>query len=328
MYPTRLPSAEKTKSLLYRIGNYFRKLGIYIWRHPLLYIMLLPGLFFLFVYKFWPLYGTLIAFKDYQIFLGDNPMDAIGLSKWVGLKHFQKLFSGEQFLLALKNTLEINVMKILWIFPIPIVCAILLNEIRNIAYRRLCQTLIYVPYFFSWVVIYGVFYSLLGNYGIVNNIIAAFGGERIGFFTDTNIFRAVLYVSEGWKTIGYNTVIYLAAITGIDVGLYEAARVDGANKWRQIWHITIPGILPTVVMMLILKVGYILNTGFEQVIVFYNSTVYSVADIIQTYVYRLGIGQVNFSMATAASLFNAVIAFILIVSCNWVSKKLVNRSLW
>ena len=328
MTPIRLRPKDSSASLLQRIVDYFARLGRYIWRHPLLYIMLLPGLFFLFVYKFWPLYGTLIAFKDYQIFLGDNPMDAIGLSEWIGFTHFEKLFSGEQFILALKNTLEINVMKIVWIFPIPIICAILLNEIRNVVYRRLCQTLIYVPYFFSWVVIYGVFYSLLGNYGIVNNIIAALGGERIGFFTDTNIFRAVLYTSEGWKTIGYNTVIYLAAITGIDVGLYEAARVDGANKWQQIWHITIPGILPTVVMMLILKVGYILNTGFEQVIVFYNSTVYSVADIIQTYVYRLGIGQVNFSMATAASLFNAVIAFILIVSCNWISKKLVNRSLW
>lgn len=313
---------------LQAIGDWFWRLGRYIRCHPVMYLMLIPGLFFLFIYKFWPLYGILMAFKDYQIFRGDNPMQAIALSDWVGFAHFERLFAGDQFFKVLRNTLEINLMKILWIFPIPILAAILLNEIRNVVYKKLTQTLIYVPYFFSWVIIFGIFYSLLGNYGIVNEILVLLGGERIGFFTDTNIFRSVLVFTEGWKEVGYNTIIYLAAITGIDQGLYEAAKVDGANKWRQIWHITIPGILPTVVLMLILKVGNILNTGFEQVLVFYNAAVYEVADIIQTYVYRLGIGQMNFSLATAVGLFNSVVALILIMGCNAICRKTLKRSIW
>ena len=226
------------------------------------------------------------------------------------------------------NTLEINFLKILWLFPIPILCAILLNEIRNKLYQKLCQTLIYVPYFFSWVLIFGIFYSLLGSYGIINTVITALGGSRINFFGDQSVFRSVLVFTEGWKEVGYNTVIYLAAITGIDVTLYEAARVDGANKFQQIWNITLPGLLPTIILMLIMKVGYILTTGFEQVLVFYSPAVYDVADIIETYVYRIGMGQADFSLATALGLFNAVIAFILIVGANTVSKKTLGRSIW
>ena len=182
--------------------------------------------------------------------------------------------------------------------------------------------------FFSWVVIFGIFYSLFGSYGIINTAITAMGGTRIGFFTDNSVFRSVLVFTEGWKEVGYNTVIYLAAITGIDITLYEAARVDGASKWRQIWNITMPGLLPTIVLMLILKVGYILETGFEQVLVFYNPAVYEVADIIQTYVYRLGMGQMDFPLSTALGLFNSVVAFVLIVSANAISRKLLGRSIW
>lgn len=300
----------------------------YVYRHPMLYIMLIPGLFFLFVYKFAPLYGILIAFKDYNIFLGDNPIDAIAKSPWVGFEHFEKLFQSTQFTKVLANTLIINGMKILCLFPIPIICAILLNEIRNKCYRKFTQTAIYIPYFFSWVVVFGIFYSLFGSYGIVNNLFSVLGGDRIRFFTDTGIFRWLLVFTEGWKEIGYNTVIYLAAITGIDMALYEAASVDGANKWHQIWHITLPGLLPTIVLMFILKVGYILDTGFEQVLVFYNPAVYEVADIIQTYVYRLGMGQMDFSLSTALGLFNSVVAFVLIITANAVSKKTLHRSIW
>ena len=305
-----------------------RSLGSYLRQHWVLYLMLIPGLFFLFIYKLLPLWGLQIAFKDYKIFVAETPWKSIGESAFIGMKHFNKLFASSQFKVVLRNTLEINLMKILWLFPIPIICAILLNEIRHAFYQKLCQTLIYVPYFFSWVLIFGIFYSLLGSYGIVNSVVATFGGERINFFGDQAIFRSVLVFTEGWKDIGYNTVIYLAAITGIDITLYEAARVDGANKFRQIWHITLPGLLPTIVLMLIMKVGYILNTGFEQVLVFYSPPVYDVADIIETYVYRIGLGQANFSLATALGLFNAVIAFILIVGANTVSKKTLGRSIW
>ena len=306
------------------IGRFFR----YVRRHPMMYLMLIPGLFFLFIYKFAPLYGILIAFKDYNIFAGSNPIDAIAKSPWVGFANFERLFRSSEFVKVLANTLIINGMKILFLFPIPVICAILLNEIRNQAFRKLSQTAIYVPYFFSWVVVFGILYSLFGSYGVVNNVIAALGHARIKFFTDTGIFRWLLVFTEGWKEIGYNTVIYLAAITGIDIALYEAASVDGANKWKQIWHVTMPGLLPTIVLMFILKVGYILDTGFEQVLVFYNPAVYDVADIIQTYVYRLGMGQMDFPLSTALGLFNSVVAFVLIVSANLVSKKLIHRSIW
>ena len=300
----------------------------YLKQHWTLYFMLLPGLFFLFIYKLLPLYGLQIAFKDYKMFAAEDPWSAIAASDWCGFQHFEKLFGSSQFAKVLANTLIINGLKIVWLFPIPIICAILLNEIRQLVYQKLCQTLIYVPYFFSWVVIFGIFYSLLGSYGIVNTIITALGGSRIGFFNDQSVFRSVLVFTEGWKEIGYNTVIYLAAITGIDVTLYEAARMDGANKFQQIWHITMPGLLPTIILMLIMKVGYILTTGFEQVLVFYSPAVYDVADIIETYVYRIGMGQADFSLATALGLFNAVVAFVLIVGANTVSKKTLGRSIW
>ena len=305
-----------------------RSMGSYLRQHWVLYLMLIPGLFFLFIYKLLPLWGLQIAFKNYKIFAAETPWKAIAESAWVGMKHFNKLFASSQFKVVLRNTLEINFMKILWLFPIPILCAILLNEIRHAFYQKLCQTLIYVPYFFSWVLIFGIFYSLLGSYGIVNTLIAAGGGDRVNFFGDQSIFRSVLVFTEGWKEVGYNTVIYLAAITGIDITLYEAAKVDGANKFAQIWHITLPGLLPTIVLMLIMKVGYILTTGFEQVLVFYSPPVYDVADIIETYVYRIGLGQANFSQATALGLFNAVIAFVLILGANTVSKKTLGRSIW
>ncbi len=307
-----------------KIHNFF----VYLRQHPMLYVMLIPGLVFLIVYKFTPLYGILMAFKDYNIFAGANPIDAIAHSPWVGMSHFSKLFASSQFGKVLLNTLVINGYKIAFLFPLPIICAILLNEIRQRSVKRLLQTSIYVPYFFSWVIVFGIFYSLLGTYGIANTFLASLGLERIRFFTDTAVFRSLLVFTEGWKEIGYNTVIYLAAISGIDIGLYEAARIDGANKWRLIWNVTLPGLLPTIVLMLILKVGYILDTGFEQVLVFYNAAVYDVADIIQTYVYRLGMGQMNFSQSTALGLFNSVVAFVLIVGANAVSKKLLNRSIW
>lgn len=314
-------AASRFARKLHRGANYFRQ-------HWMLYFMLLPGLFFLFVYKLLPLWGLQIAFKDYKMFAADTPWNAITASSWVGLKHFRKLFGSSQFLKVLRNTLEINFLKILCLFPLPILCAILLNEIRNRIYQKLCQTMIYVPYFFSWVLIFGIFYSLLGSYGIVNSALNALVSKRINFFGDQRVFRWILVFTEGWKEVGYNTVIYLAAITGIDTTLYEAAKMDGANKFSQIRHITLPGLLPTIVLMLILKVGYILTTGFEQVLVFYNPSVYDVADIIETYVYRIGLGQADFSLATALGLFNAVVAFILIIGANTVSKKTLGRSIW
>lgn len=294
----------------------------------ILYVMLIPGLLFLIIYKFLPLYGITIAFKDYNIFLGSNPIDAIHLSPWVGWKHFETLFANEDSYRVLGNTLIINFYKIIFLFPIPILASIMLNEIRNHLYKKTVQTLIYIPYFFSWVIVFGIFYSLLGTYGMLNQVLKNFGVAPINFFGNKQYFRSVLVFTEGWKEVGWNTVIYLAAISAIDPTLYEAARVDGASRFKQIWHITIPGLLPTIVLMLIMKVGYILDTGFEQILIMYNPMVYEVADVIQTYVYRIGLGQMDFSLSTALGLFNAVVAFILIVGANAVSKKALKRSIW
>jgi putative aldouronate transport system permease protein len=322
------PNGSSDMGILQKADGRIRFGSRYLRANFALYLMLLPGLFFLVIYKFLPLYGITMAFKDYNIFLGGNPMQAIGLSPWVGLKHFDRLFNSAAFLTVLSNTLIINALKIVILFPIPIACAILLNEIRFMPYRRVAQTAIYVPYFFSWVIVFGIFYSILGSYGIVNEARNRMGLETMNYFSNKNVFRGVLIFTEGWKEIGWNTIIYLAAITAIDPTLYEAAIVDGAGKTRQIRHITIPGLFPTIVLMLILKIGYILDTGFEQILVMYNPAVYEVADVIQTYVYRMGLGQMDFSLGTALGLFNSVVAFVLIVGANAVSRRLLHRSIW
>lgn len=300
----------------------------YFKMHYPLYLMLVPGLLYIFFFKLLPYYGIQIGFKDYNIFIGDSPLQAIGLSKWVGLKHFKRLFSGSIFNRLLRNTLSINGLRILVLFPVPIIVAIFLCETRNRLMRSIAQTSIFIPYFFSWTIIYGIFVSILDQHGLVNNLISAMGGEKVVFLTGPTIFRWVLIFTDGWKTVGYNAVIFMAAIIAIDPQLYEAARIDGATKWQQIWHITIPSIMPTIVLMLILKVGHILDVGWEQVLIFYNPAVYETADVIQTYVYRIGIGQMNFSQATAMELFNSVVAFILIVVSNYISKKTLHKSIW
>lgn len=320
--------ATTTRPVKQSFRNKCHKTWIYVKHHPVLYLMLLPGLFFLFIYKLFPLYGIQIAFRDYNIFLGENPIDAIAKSEWIGLKYFQRLFSSSQFFTVLRNTLVISSLKIIFLFPLPIICAILLNEIHQKLYHRIVQTVIYIPYFFSWVLIYGVFYTIVSSYGVINTIITSLGMERINFLTDPGNFLGLIVFTEGWKETGYNTIIYLASITSIDPTLYDAAKVDGANKWRQIWHITLPGLLPTIVLMLILRIGNILNAGFEQILVFYNPAVYNKADIIDTYVYRIGLGQMDFSLSSALSLFNSVVAFILIVGANTISKKILHRSIW
>lgn len=300
----------------------------YIRMHPWLYMMLVPGLLCMIIFHFVPFYGIQIAFRDYKLFAAPTPLQAITASKWVGLKYFDKLFGSSSFLQILRNTLEINGLRIIILFPIQIIVAILLNEVRSKKFAHLTQTIIYVPYFFSWVIIYGIFNSVLSTYGIFNTLLSKVGINRLNFFTDPGLFRVLLIFTDGWKTLGYNVVIFLAAITGLDQQLYEAAKVDGANKLRQIWHVTIPGILPTVILMFIIKLGHILTAGFEQVLIFYNSAVYDTADIIQTYVYRVGLGQMNYSLSTAMGLFNSVVAFILIVSANFISQRTLHRSIW
>ena len=309
-------------------GYRLKKNAMYFWNNKGLYLMLLPGLLCILIFKFLPYYGIQLAFKDYNIFASADPFEAIRASEWVGLKHFKNLFQNSDFVKVLRNTLVINGLKVIILFPIPIIFAILLREVPCFRLAKVAQTATYIPYFFSWVVIYGIFNSVLGSYGLVNSLLAKLGMERIMFFNDPIVFRGTLIFTDGWKTIGYNTVIFLASIMAIDPTLYEAARMDGANKFQQIWNITIPGMLPTIVLQLILNVGHILDKGFEHVLVFYNPGVYETSDIIMTYVYRQGIGKLDFSRATALGLFNSVVAFILIVGANAVSKRTLKRSIW
>jgi putative aldouronate transport system permease protein len=296
--------------------------------HYGIYLMLLPGLLCMIIFTFLPYYGITIAFKDFNIFASTNPLKAIAESPWVGLKNFKKIMGSSTFLQVFRNTLVINGLKLLFVFPIPIVASLFICELKNPFFKKFTQTMMFVPYFFSWVIIFGIFKSTLGTYGIVNSILTGIGLEPLSFFTDNNLFRFVIVFTDGWKNVGYNMVIFLAAILAIDPTLYEAAKIDGAGKFRQMWSITIPSILPTIILMLILRVGHILDTGFEQMLVFYNPSVYEVADVIKTYVYRMGIGKMNFSQATALDLFNSVVAFILIVGANWISKKSLHKSIW
>lgn len=287
-----------------------------------LYKLLLPGILLTLIFRYFPISGILIAFKDFQIF------DGFFGSKWVGLANFNKIFSDDYFYTVFSNTLIISFLKLICVFPMPIILAVLINEVQKTVLKRTIQTVIYLPHFLSWSIVYGVFYALLSNEGPVNNIRSFIGLERIPYFISSSSFRSVIVGTDAWKSVGWGTIIYLAALTGIDKELYDASLIDGANKINQILHITLPGILSTVVVMFVMRLGALLNAGFEQIFIMYNPTVYNVADIIDTYVYRIGLGQQQFSYASAVGLFNSLVGFILIVSGNFVSRKFFGRSMW
>lgn len=292
------------------------------------YLMLLPALAFVLLFNIVPMYGIMLAFKDYDMFAASSPFLSILKSPWVGLKHFQKLFSRPEFLNALRNTLLISVQKILFGFPVPIIFAILLNELRSIKLQKSLQTLVYLPHFLSWAVVAGIFVSLLGSTGMVNSILTSLGLKSVSFLMDNRTFPGGLITTDIWKEFGWSSIIYFAAIAGLDPSLAEAAEVDGANRFQRIWNVTIPGIMPTIVLQLILRVGGIMEAGFGQVFAMYNPTVYESGDIIGTYVYRIGLGKMDFSMGTAVGLFNSVIAFILVISSNMAAKKMSGKSIW
>lgn len=288
-----------------------------------LYIMLIPGLLYLIIFKYLPMYGITIAFQDYNIF------DGVSGSEWVGLKNFYEMFTDADFYQVFWNTLIISIYKIIFLFPLPIIVAILVNEIRHDTYKKLTQTFIYIPHFISWIVVAGIFTTLLSpSSGLINQIITHFGGEPIAFLMSNKWFRTILVASDGWKETGYSAVVYIAAISGIDQQLYEAAKVDGAGRLRTIWHITLPGIATTIVLLLILRLGSILEAGTSQILVMYNPTVYKTGDVIGTYVYRMGLGQQEYSFTTAVGLFNSLVGFILVVSGNYFSKKISGSSIW
>lgn len=293
-----------------------------------LYLLLIPGLFVVILFQYVPMYGLLIGFEDYNIFLGKNAYDAIRLSPWVGLENIEKLMVQSKFRQAVINTFVISGMKVVFAFPVPIILALMINEVRNVTLKRSLQTIVYLPHFISWVVVGALFMNILGTTGIVNSAIVALGGTPQKFFMDNGWFRWILLFSSIWKESGWGTIVYLAAITGIDPELYEAAKIDRANRWQQTWYVTLPGIQSTIVMMLILRLGGIMDAGFSQILVMYNPTVYKSADIIGTFVYREGIGRLNWSQGTVVGFFNSVINSILMLSGNALSKKLTGRGIW
>lgn len=296
--------------------------GWKIWRHLrrywMLYAMLLPGLIYLIIFKYVPMYGVMVAFKDY------NGIGEIADAPWVGLANFEKLFSARAFKRALNNNIIISIAKLIFGFPMPIILALLIDYISKRSVRKLTQTVVILPSFISWVVVYGLLYAVLSpSSGVVQELLQMIGyqGKIPDLLSNKATFRWVIVASYVWKEAGPGTIVYLAALTGIDQTLYEAAAIDGAGRWRQLWHITLSEMRTVIITLFILRVGTIMYAGFDQIFVMSNDAVISVADIIETYVYRIGLTQRNFSLATAAGLFQSVIGMILVLITNMISKK-------
>ena len=292
-------------------------------KHGGAYLIALPVLVWYFIFNYIPMYGALIAFKQF------NPAAGIWASPWVGFSNFISFFSGYYFTRLVRNTLTINILGLLFTFPAPVIFALLLNEVRNRLFKRTVQTITYVPHFISMVVICGMIIDFVKKDGVISLIVSALTGGRVdNLLLYPELFRPVYIISDIWQNIGWSSIIYLAAISTIDPELYEAAEIDGANRFRKILSITIPGILPTLMILLIMRIGSIMNVGFEKVMLLYNPSIYETADVISTYTYRSGIQQGNFSFATAVGLFNSAINCLMVVMANQISKKLTEQSLW
>ncbi|OMF04941.1 protein lplB [Paenibacillus sp. FSL H7-0331] len=281
-----------------------------------LYVMLLPGILYFILFKYLPMWGVLIAFQNYQPFRG------FLYSDWVGTRHFIRFFSEPAFWMLFRNTVMLALYNLIFFFPLPIVIALMLNEIRKEVFKRFVQTMVYIPHFFSWVVVVGVVYILFTvEGGVINELIVRAGGEPINFLISGEWFRTMIMAEVIWKETGWGTIIFLAALAGVDPQLYEAAKMDGAGRARQIWHITLPAIRSTIVILFILRLGHFLDTGFEQIILMLNAMNREVGEVFDTYVYSVGINQAQFSYSTAVGLFKSFVGLILVLSANAISKK-------
>jgi len=295
----------------------------YFLKHWQLYSMIFPGLLFFIVFKYIPLAGIWIAFQDYNVFTG------IFGSKFVGWKHFQNLFTYPEFFRVLRNTLLISIYQLVYGFPAPIILALFLNEVRKIVFKRIVQTVLYLPHFLSWVIVGGLVINFLSpNSGLLNEVIRMSGREPIFFMQEPAYFRSIVVVSNLWKEVGWGTIIYLAALAGVNPELYEAAEVDGAGKLRQVFSVTLPAILPTIMVLLLLRIGNILDLGFEQVYMLLNPLVAETGEIIDTYIYRVGLLGGQYSYTTAIGLFKSVVGVILVVGANHLSKRLTGNSIY
>lgn len=288
-----------------------------------LLLILLPGLIFYIIFRYGPMYGMIISFKDYSVYKG------IINSPWVGLKHFKRFFGNPDFFRLFRNTFMLGMTTLIFSFPFPIIFAVLLNEIRNIKFKKVVQTASYVPSFLSIVIISSMIIDFLSpGHGIINQIIAALGFEKIYFMIRPEWFRTVYVASEVWSGMGFNAILFIAAIAGIDPQLYEAAELDGCGRIKKMWYITVPSILPTIATLFILKSGSVFRIGFEKVLLLYNPATYEVADVFATYVYRQGLVDMNYSYAAAVGLFESVVALAMLLIANTLSKKLSEQSIW
>ena len=299
-----------------------RRLKLDFQRNYQAYLMVLPSIVLIFIFAFIPMYGILMAFENFRPQLG-----VLG-SKWVGLYHFKDFLTSPHSLNVIRNTLFISVYSLLVGFPCPILLALLLNEVRCQAYKRTVQTISYMPYFISNVVICGMIKSFMAYDGVFNQITAMFGMAPKSFLSDPALFPSVIVFSDLWQCIGWNSIIYMAALAGIDPDLYEAAHIDGCGRLRQMWHITLPGIVPTIITLLILSIGGLLGANSGKILLLYSPLTYETGDVIGTFIYRRGLQGGDFSYSTAVGLFQTVINFLLLIFANWFSNKTTETSLW
>ncbi len=312
--PARRPQATPTAP--------WRTLASDLVRNRYIYIMALPVLLYYVIFSYVPMYGAIIAFKDF------SPGKGILRSDWVGLANFRSFFGSYYFLRVLRNTLLINIYSLVFGFPVPIVLALLLNEVRLRLFKRVVQTITYLPHFISIMVVCGMIIDFTSTNGVINDLVALLGGRRSAMLQRPELFRLIYVSSDIWKEMGWESIIYLVALTGVDLQLYEAARIDGASRWKQAWYISLPGILPTVVILLILRIGNMMNLGFEKIILLYNPLTYETADVISSFVYRKGLLEFSYSYSAAVGLFNSLINFFLLVIANGVSRRVNETSLW
>ncbi|WP_220446547.1 ABC transporter permease subunit [Paenibacillus piri] len=281
-----------------------------------LYVMLLPGVVYFLVFKYLPMWGVLIAFQDFQPHLG------LTGSPWAGFKHFNRFFSDPLFWMLFRNTLVLAVYNLVFFFPMPIVIALLLNELRHELYKKMIQTMIYIPHFVSWVVVVGIVYVFFTTEGgLVNELIAWFGFNKIPFLLSEEWFRTLIISEVIWKETGWGTILFLAALAGVDPSLYEASKIDGANRWHQLWHITVPAIKSTIIILLLLRLGHFLDLGFEQIYLMLNAMNREIGEVFDTFVYTNGVQQGQFSYSTAVGLFKSAVSLVLVVGANYITRK-------
>lgn len=303
-------------------NSFFKRLKKDIIQNKSLYIMLFPIILYYIIFCYYPIYGAQIAFRDFR------PKKGIFGSEWVGFANFISFFKGVYFTRLIRNTVVINILNLIIGFPAPIILALLLNEVRNARFKKTIQTISYLPHFISTVVVSGMIMQFVSTEGFITKIMTLFGFPQKNLLTNPNMFRSIYISSEIWQGIGWGSIIYIAAIAGINSELYEAAKIDGAGKFKQVLNVTIPGILPTIITMLILRIGTMMSLGHEKIILLYNSSIYETADVISTYVYRKGLLDLDYSFSTAVDLFNSVINLVLLFSANKICKKLTENSLW